>query len=962
MSGDAADSAASPTLPGAQDGYCIGIDPGDRYIGLAIARIVGNEATPIFLETIDLGQGQGAYRSLLAGRARHRRTRRTVKALKTRMAGVRRVLGEYSLPEEQARRAVALCRRRGWAYDAGLARSEAPEDGEGDAGEPGEDHWTASLRLPREQVLGDLRGLVATAAPALPTEGVERVLAVLRKPPRAKGLNNRKVGLCGHEGCRRRRCVAREYAPLWLAGKLLRTLQSPRRETHRQAFLQSLVVAGWPVARDQAPRFRTGTGQRREAALKAVRKAWSAAKAAGELPQPVLDDAERFLRGVKARIASGAASRSRYCPEHLHEEVKVLARAENPPQALSGRAGHSLLWEAVAAKVASHLQRDVLPTLPPGARIDRISVERAAFDLVRVENPRRRAAGKPAPRRPVSDEARWLGPYGQLRALMRADGHVGVPTVRQALAFETGGLCALCGDPLGGTVDMAHLVPQAKVGGYPYLAVVAAHPLCNQRAGSRVSIVAPQAVDALHGVRERILRRGLHRWMDQKYGILHALAAASGDPERTVQVEALLRRAFAAREATMQGADALGEAVRGAVVAAGRGTPQVCRRGAGEVAGARWVATCASDEDEPWYCKDEAKALGDTANHAMDAFVVAALPPAEPLPARRGDVQWAVRPGRVRERFAVLATEEAWTQAAGAAPEGVPVLSLTLRRVWRQAYAKDTLMRRAERRGVAGAYRVSAGKWLDDLRKSLAKGSGRGHVENLQLEPLRRTALAALDAPDPYTAVRDAVVAFLKASTLAGLHGGQAAPTAGHPVREARIQALRAWASGPDQEVPPWVGITVREDRRIGAKGLALPARQGEHTLESWAASVGVVAQRGDGTSAFFWVSPLGGLEPAEGGGAPLGDAALLATVHPHKVTALGPASPRWREAAARVLCAAGFVAAWVVGPGSVLVGQDGTEVRVSSKKDMRTAAVKKALVTVAGVRRGVRLRTLANA
>ncbi len=965
--------------------YRIGIDPGKRYIGLAIARIdePDGPALPVHLMVIDLGHGQNALSSLLKGRAAHRRARRTRKSAEARIRAIRAVLTRECVPQEQLERVVALCRRRGWQPSYGdreperNSRSSLRKKQNESQNETGGD-----LRAPRATVITNLQTLIPQAAPDLSGSGLRSILDILNEQPKGHGLDNRLVGVCTIRNCCFKRARGVDYPVLWLANGILTQLGGRAAAAVREMIIRELSLSGRNVVGMGIEAFRCkGQSKRAQADYDRVRRAWR--KAAEMIDQPIpegiRDNVERLLEAARKQLKGQAGpTRLAQCPTHLHGRVRELARGQVPEQGEGSRPGHSLVWENVAAKLKSYL-RDRLPQiLPPGAQVKEVAVERAAFDLLRVRG------GREIPEDRVND-ARWLGPYGQIRKLYEKE-HPTASRDLVLLSFEMGGLCALCGKPLVGPVDRAHLIPHDEVGGYPYIAIVAAHPACNVSMGSRQARIAPEALEAFRLIRERLMRQDgfVHSWIDAKYGILHALANNADVERGPVPVDRYLRQVFTTAEATMQGMDRLGEAVQAAVHKAGFGSPEVRKRSASEVAGARWAALTDEGNIDPWFIKPTDKAKGSVLNHAIDAFAVAALPDAQPVGFRRGTVLWGVDPSRVSQRLAVLSSEEIWEAAAGPGiwargkPQAINVMSLTLRRVWRQAYARDTKIRENFKGKGRGAYRKGAESWLSDLRLKQSEQAMLDYISNLQFEPLRKVALAAL-APALATrkeagekgagvsgAVRRAVVTYLKASTIRGLQSEQPIPTAGHPVREERVRRLREWAENPDLDgpVPPWVSVTIREDRFGGGSPRRLRVTQGAMNLETWV-YIWVLGVHQDGQTALFRVEPDGALSRVLGPDRPVDHKPLLAAVQVSGVTALGPSLHLWRNAVSASLRAAGFSAAWVVGQGSEILTRDGESILFSRDDDEKLSDYlaspewKQKLAKAAGVRRGgIRLFT----
>ena len=972
--------------------FRVGIDPGERYVGIALVRIDAPQAVLVALTTVDL-YGTGAKKSLkdlLAGRAGHRRMRRTLKSARRRLGMIRAILEDAGASDEDRRLVLGLCRRRGWRPDIGSSSAEKvlsrlKWDGWGRLSDASQDKvWAAlaevrdadpeafavhrraavdqaglkpgsfdkqvdeaaadddeaAVRVPRRQVLDEIDRLICEYAPSVPEPARAQIRRLLERPPKAHGLNNKKVATCGTAGggCKSKRCRGVDYPGLWLAQTILNQIPRRRKKDSddgvpdfdkvREAFIRNLRAHGLPVddLGRNAKAFRRRDVDAREKDYKVVCAAWKKASAKAGLSQGLVQNIKRFLDGAKKQIkGANTATRLALCPDHLHKSVLCLAWG-GEPAAAGGRGGmHSITWEAVAAKIAVHVREKLLPLLPPGARIERIVIERDAFDLMSM---RSKGGKKGAPSQKIPDEVRWLGPYGQLRSLVEENEKTDTLAL---LALEVGGLCALCGNPLGGDIDRAHLIPRDDVGGYPYLAVVAAHHRCNRNMGSRVARIAPAAVEAMEEVRDKIKKKHgmVHAWLSAKYGLLNLLSREEPDEAR---VRKYLGKAFTTREATMQGADVLGDSAREAVRRAGFGDPEVVKRGATEIAGARWIACTPQDEDDPWFVKASEKEQGDVTNHAMDAFIAAALPNPEKRFWRNGQVRWGIHRVTVRGRLAVLASREKWEAALEQAWQGkdgygaLGIMELTFRRIWAQAFVRDTQVRPGN--GEHGEYRIGAETWLEKLRtQKKTRRQVAEHIEGIRFGPLKTAAAEALgklpeDAPheEVYAAVKAAVVGWLKASTLAGLRGAPRSVFHKHPVVARRLEELKRWAQNKDPQgpVPVWIGFTTL-DRWSGGRPVRIRGKLSRFNLESWAqakgrraAGVKIEAYRSDGGRVEYVLELDGSLRPLSDGAPPL-DCCRMAALVEKSRPVLGPFLAAWRAEAGAVLAQAGFVRASLV-------------------------------------------------
>lgn len=204
------------------------------------------------------------------------------------------------------------------------------------------------------------------------------------------------------------------------------------------------------------------------------------------------------------------------------------------------------------------------------------------------------------------------------------------------------------------------------------------------------------------------------------------------------------------------------------------------------------------------------------------------------------------------------------------------------------------------------------------------------HLANLQFTPLRDEAMEAFEsAPETpkerYLTVREAIVQFLQESTLKGLEDSQPAPTEGHPVREKRIEELRNWATNGNTEdpIPPWVSVTIREDRRIQSKEQVLPVYQGTQNLESWAMRMWMLAVYEDKAATLFDILPDGRLKWKSGKKRTTKANRPSDTIKVTGVTALPPKVPEWREEIATILKSEGCNKAWIIGQGSKIVTEE---------------------------------------
>lgn len=145
------------------------------------------------------------------------------------------------------------------------------------------------------------------------------------------------------------------------------------------------------------------------------------------------------------------------------------------------------------------------------------------------------------------------------------------------------------------------------------------------------------------------------------------------------------------------------------------------------------------------------------------------------------------------------------------------------------------------------------------------------------------------------------------------------------------------------EDVPPWVSVTLKEDRRSGADKVALPmTANGTYGLEQWAYALGVAVARRVGANwtnfTFHRIEPDGSLKllgiQTTADSAALLDPRGLRFNAKAKVPPLAPSSLEWRTTVCRLVFGAGFHGAWVFGPGSEFRLDDGTSIVIEKWKD----------------------------
>jgi hypothetical protein len=232
---------------------------------------------------------------------------------------------------------------------------------------------------------------------------------------------------------------------------------------------------------------------------------------------------EHYRKGLTNIVRGEQQGRVRYCRQHSDESIsyrlagKVVPNRQDIAEAdLVSRKQQIIfgrLWRLVESRLVQLA----------GGRIDRVVVERVAFDVL---------AGPLKTRQQLSQEKAsemyWHGPQ------------LGFADRFTMLKTEFGGRCAYCGS-LGVSEQVEHLMPQS---GFPfdsYFNILPACLACNFRKGSRTALEAGLTIhdDAYAAYCDYVRKlRVPHVYHTIKKGLLNLLRrpATSGEAERRLSM------------------------------------------------------------------------------------------------------------------------------------------------------------------------------------------------------------------------------------------------------------------------------------------------------------------------------------------------------------------------------------------------------------------------------------------
>ena len=338
-------------------------------------------------------------------------------------------------------------------------------------------------------------------------------------------------------------------------------------------------------------------------------------EAMGEIAADFVHNWEEHYRDIMTEIVTGGrGGRVRYCRQHSKAYVEYMLAGKQIPNRID--IDEADLISRKQQIVFRRLWRLVEARLLPiaGGRIDRVVVERVAFDLL---------AGKFKARQKVSEqraaEMYWEGPQ------------FGFASRREMLAVEFDGRCAYC-DERPGSEEVEHLLPRSAFPFDSYFNILPACGQCNTRKGARTPSEAGMTLtDGAYEAYCSYVRGKKpvpHVFHTMKKGMLNLLRhpATTGQAERML---GMLANNLVTVTTTQRSPRPLARYLAGKLAKATRHRPETSWCAGRHTALYRAAIL-------PEYRKDAEKAEGDLRNHAVDAIVLGCeLPSATALENRQ---------------------------------------------------------------------------------------------------------------------------------------------------------------------------------------------------------------------------------------------------------------------------------------------------------------------------------------
>ncbi|MEW6405328.1 MAG: RRXRR domain-containing protein [Chloroflexota bacterium] len=788
----------------------LGIDYGASNVGIALVRNTEEGNEPLFAGTIILDARSLKEKS--ENRAALRRLRRTRKTKHRRLRELQELLLSLGCDPALSEKVVKFCERRGFKY--------------GDVDKLEEEDLT--YRIPREEFFLSLEAELNMLVPS--AQLGEKVLHACEKILNRKGdprlevrpirIDNRGVNRCAWEEC---------------------SNVTPKRENAMSDALMQALVNYFQGALKENPSRIDTVKQAVEGLNKIARSVRVAADKDAKAEVNILvREARKILRGVRSEltdvdpsderaakkwkgveqnvvnILKSGEGRNRYCREHSKEYIaRVLAgKAIDFKKSISESDIISRREQIAFSKIWRYIEARLLPLAPEG--IDRIVVERTAFDLIHQKK-----GGKGKKKKQTSDQTSDQ----MIEEIYQMGPMYGFKSRREMLTTEFGGLCAYCGKPSNELVDCDHIQPRRDFFFDSYLNIVPACPQCNAEKSKRrlkhtslhINGEAYEKYDLyLRGLKTK--GRPLHFLHYEKKGILNLMR----NPERNWETDrylGLVANNFASIVQSQRGPRPFARFLYSKIGARQRKEPKIDFRSGRHTALYRTVAY-------PDFDKVRDKSGGGTANHALDAILLASrLPDLHKLEARGLNVHnlgtW---------RRSVLSK----TPKPG--PEGIPLLPahdwcvpgfesvddngyVSLEMACMNWNQKDSATHKQDpygwsERASKPTKRASAIDLYEKLVKEKNEGKVKNIIEDIHHPALRMAMDKAFNATKSGPAVAEAMKKWLQEQVKKSLSSSSFTR---HPADQRRRRDLADFTESSEAKIPQVIGIK-RFDRGVGGK------------------------------------------------------------------------------------------------------------------------------------------------
>lgn len=622
----------------------LAIDYGVKYVGIALVEHGGKSANRV-LYAATLVIESMRLKPLVETRAMTRRIRRTGKTHIRRLRRLRQALAD--VPGADA--LVRFCRRRGFSYDADEADPE-------------------SFRVSRDEFFTALEREIEAIIPvehrAVALSACARHLNRGRRPGqelRPARFENRGRARCNWKDCnhnvpraahdvigRLQQSLFLWMQPIFAASsdpvKLRKSVEhwigelgalSQTLQTIKQNYLDPA----------EAKAARKPVDARLKRVFENLRQR-VAREAPADAATAFLENWSEHYRAIVSEAVRGEATgRVQFCRQHSTAFVDHVLAGKVPPtkQELTARDLISRTQQIVFERLARLIEARVLPLA--GGRIDRLVVERVAFDIL---------SGPIKARQKMTEEAAseiyWHGPQA------------GFQSRREMLASEFAGRCAYCGESAG-IVEDEHILHRGRFPFDSYFNVVPACAGCNAKKAGRTAldanmVVHPSAYMAYCDYLSSC--KVLHPYHTIKKGILNLLQRPA-TVDRGQQLIGLIADNLVTIAHTQRAPRPLARYLATRLAKTCGVRPKVEHRAGRHTALYRSVAL-------PEYDKATDKELGNLRNHAVDAIMLACeFPSAAALENR----EWH----RTVEQIA--AWQAKVREATPALVNGVPVVEAT---------------------------------------------------------------------------------------------------------------------------------------------------------------------------------------------------------------------------------------------------------------------------------------------